>query len=318
MWQALRVALYPGVAFISCLALLFEWLDRKFVAKLQNRVGPKYAGPFGVLQPLADLVKLLSKEDIVPEGTKTFLFNICPVAAVLLLFMANSFVPTVHVEGVLEAEGDLIIILAIITLYLLTIYMAGSAVPSRYSLMGATRAAVMLLGFELPLMFSSLSVGFAAGSFELSKIVAKQFERPFIAGPHLIGFAIFLVAAQAELEKIPFDIPEAETEIVSGWLVEFSSWRLAFFRFSKDLELVLLSGLATALYLGGPIGPVIPGLEALLYPLYFLTKSISVLFLLSLLSTLFARIRLDQFIGLCWRYLIPLTLAYFLAMMWVV
>lgn len=307
-----------GVILISCLALLFEWLDRKFVAKLQNRVGPRYAGPVGVLQPFADLIKLLSKEDIVPEGTKLFLFNVCPVAAVLLIFIANSFVPTVQMEGILTAEGDLIIILALITLYLLTIYTAGSAAPNRYSLIGATRAAIMLLGFELPLMFSSLSVGFAAGSFELSKIVAKQSEKPFIAGPHLIGFIIFLIAAQAELEKLPFDIPEAETEIVSGWLVEFSSWRLAFFRFSRNLELVLLSGLATALYLGGPTGPGIPGLEVFLPPLYFFIKSIAVLFLFSLLSTLFARIRLDQFIGLCWRYLIPLALAYFIAMIWVV
>ncbi|MEM1509744.1 MAG: complex I subunit 1 family protein [Thermofilaceae archaeon] len=316
MWQVGYIVL--RVIFISGLALLFEWLDRKFVAKLQNRIGPRYTGPFGALQPFADFIKLLSKEDVVPEGTKLFLFNICPVAAVLLLFIANSLVPTVQMEGILTAEGDLIIILAVITLYLLTIYTAGSAASSRYSLMGATRAAIMLLGFELPLMFSSLSVGFAAGSFELSKIVAKQSEKPFIAGPHLIGFIIFLIAAQAELEKLPFDIPEAETEIVSGWLVEFSSWRLAFFKFSRDLELVLLSGLATALYLGGPTGPVISGLEAFLHLLYFFIKSISVLFLFSLLSTLFARIRLDQFIGLCWRYLIPLALAYFIAMIWVV
>jgi NADH-quinone oxidoreductase subunit H len=311
-----QVFVYPGILYMVALAFFLEWLDRKLVARLQNRVGPHYAGPYGLLQPLADFVKLLTKESIVPSGADGLLFTLCPVTAFIVVATAASFVPMTSTRGLLSTEGDAVAVLALITIYLLLVYTAGAASPSRYSLVGAVRAAHMLLGFELPLMLSCLGVIASAGSFKLSEIAAQGVWRVF--GLHALGFAIFLVAAEAELDRLPFDIPEAEQEIVSGWLVEYSSWRLALLRLTKDMELLLLSGLATTLFLGGPAGPAPPSAENLLYPLYFLAKTAFVVFLLSLIRASSARIRLDQFVVLCWRYLVPASFAYLALAVWVV
>lgn len=313
--KILQAFIYPGIAYMVALALFLEWLDRKFVAKLQNRVGPYYAGPGGLLQPLADFIKLLTKESIVPAGADSPLFTLCPVAAFVVVTIAASFVPMTATRGLLSTEGDAIAVLACVTVYLLLVYTAGAASSSRYSLVGAVRAAHMLLGFELPLMLSSLGVSALAGSFKLSEIAARgAWRAPWL---HIVGFAIFLIAAEAELDRLPFDIPEAEQEIVSGWLVEYSGWRLALFRLTKDMELLLLSGLAVTLFLGGPLGPAPPSAEHLLYPLYFLAKTAFVVFLLSLIRAASARIRLDQFVALCWRYLVPVSFAYLALAAWV-
>jgi len=307
--EALRAFVYPGIAYMVALALLLEWLDRKIVARLQNRVGPYYAGPHGLLQPLADLIKLLAKEDVVPLGADRILFTLSPIAAFVVVTVAAAFVPLASTSGLVSAEGDAVAVLALITIYLLLVYAAGAASPSRYSQVGAVRAAHMLLGFEIPLMLSCLGVLASAGSFRLSELAARGSVRVF--GLHAVGFAIFLIAAQAELERLPFDIPEAEQEIVSGWLVEYSSWRLALFRLARDIELLLLSGLAVTLFLGGPVGPSPPGAEPLLYPLYFIAKAALIVFLFSLVRASTARIRLDQFVTFCWRYLVPTSFAYF-------
>mgnify|MGYP000365479766 CR=1 FL=1 len=319
MWwkEVLEALLYPGVLYLSLIALLFEWIDRKLVARLQNRVGPYYAGPHGILQPLADFLKLLSKEDIVPEGTDRLLFAACPVLALVITLTAAAFLPLAAPRGLVSFDGDLVVVVSLLTLYALIVYASGIAPPSRYSLIGAERAVLMLIGFEIPLMLSCLSVALAAGSLRISDIVARQVERWYVLGPHAVAFIIYLIASQAELERVPFDIPEAETEIVAGWQVEYASWRLALFRLSRDIEMVLLSGLAAALFLGGPLGPAPPSLDWLLPPIYFLLKSAFVLALLSVLRASFARIRVDQFIAFCWRYLIPASLAYLLAVMWV-
>ena len=311
--EILEAFLYPGVLYISILALLFEWIDRKLVARFQNRVGPYYAGPHGSLQPLADFIKLLSKEDIVPANSDKLLFTMGPVLALVIPFLGTAFLPISHTDGLVSIEGDLIVVVALLTLYALIVYVSGVAPPSRYSLIGAERTVLMLVGFEIPLILSCLSAAISAGSLRISRIVEYQAGRWLLLGPHLVGFIIFLVAAQAELERIPFDLPEAEKEIVAGWQVEYASWRLAFFRLSRDVEHVLLAGLAAALFLGGPLGPAPPGFEHVLYPAYFLAKSIAVLALFSLLKASFARIRIDQFVDFCWHYLIPISLAYLMA-----
>ena len=320
MWwrEVLEALLYPGVLYLSLIALLFEWIDRKLVAKLQNRVGPYYAGPHGILQPLADFLKLVSKEDIVPRGADKMLFTACPVLALVVTLTAAAFLPLTAPRGLVSLDGDLVIVVSLLTLYALIVYASGTAPPSRYSLIGAERAVLMLIGFEIPLMLSCLSVAIAAGSLRISDIVLRQAERWYVLSPHVVAFIIFLVASQAELERVPFDIPEAETEIVAGWQVEYASWRLALFRLSRDVEMVLLSGLAAALFLGGPLGPTPPGLGWLLPPVYFLLKSALVLALLSVLRASFARIRIDQFVSFCWRYLIPASLAYLIIVVWVV
>ncbi|RLF03113.1 MAG: NADH-quinone oxidoreductase subunit H, partial [Thermoprotei archaeon] len=246
------------------------------------------------------------------------LFTACPVLALVVTLTAAAFLPLTAPRGLVSLDGDLVIVVSLLTLYALIVYASGTAPPSRYSLIGAERAVLMLIGFEIPLMLSCLSVAIAAGSLRISDIVLRQAERWYVLSPHVVAFIIFLVASQAELERVPFDIPEAETEIVAGWQVEYASWRLALFRLSRDVEMVLLSGLAAALFLGGPLGPTPPGLGWLLPPVYFLLKSALVLALLSVLRASFARIRIDQFVSFCWRYLIPASLAYLIIVVWVV
>jgi len=318
MWQeALRSLLYPGVLYIVLISLLFEWVDRKLVARFQNRVGPRYAGPFGLLQPLADILKLLSKEDIVPEGTDNLLFTASPIAALVATLVAASFLPMDGPVGLVSFDCDLVVAIALLIFCAFTVYAAGVAPPSRYSLIGAERGVLMLIGFEIPLMLACLDVARAARSLRISDIVLAQREHFYALGYHAIAFAMFLIAAQAELERIPFDIPEAETEIVAGWSVEYASWRLAFFRLARDVETAFISGLGATLFLGGPLGPAPPELSWLLYPLYFLLKSMLILALLSLLRALFARVRVDQFESICWRYLVPASIVYFVASLWV-
>ncbi|MEM1667140.1 MAG: complex I subunit 1 family protein [Thermofilaceae archaeon] len=301
--QALAYLLYTLL-----LALLLEWFDRKLIAKFQNRVGPHYTGPAGILQPLADVLKLLSKESVVPEGTDRLMFTLSPLLAFTIICTATAFVPLLGYTGLASLEGDVILVLALLTLYLLVIYTAGASSSSRFSLIGATRAALMLLGFEIPLMLSCLSVAASSGSFRISEIATQT--QPRLLGIHALGFIMYLVAAQAELDRQPFDIPEAETEIVSGWLVEYSGWRLALFRLSKDVELVLLTGLAVALFMGGGPGIPLQGLELAVATLAFLIKQLFVVFILSLIRASFGRLRIDQFIGVGWRVLIPASFLY--------
>ncbi|MEM0328937.1 MAG: complex I subunit 1 family protein, partial [Nitrososphaerota archaeon] len=287
--------------------LFYEWVDRKLYARFQNRVGPHLAGPFGLFQPIADLIKLLSKEDIVPMATDRFLFTLTPILAPALILFACMFLPVAGPSGIISFEGDLIAVIALLSIYTITVYLAGEGSNNRFAPVGAVMAAVQLLGYEIPLTLSLLSVALAAGSLSIRGIVEAQAERGlwFIAGIQAIGFAIFIIASQAEMERIPFDIPEAEQEIVAGWEVEYSGKRLALFRLSKDLELFLLSGLGAAVFLGGPIGPVMPGLEPMLYTIYFILKSIIVLAIFTLVRALFARLRIDQMVSFSWRYLMP-------------
>ncbi len=155
-----------------------------------------------------------------------------------------------------------------------------------------------------------VGVALGAGSLRISDIIAAQSSpgKWLILGPQVLGFAIFLISVQAEIEKVPFDIPEAETEIVAGWLTEFSGRKLALLRLSTNLELLYVSGLAAALYLGGPLGPIIPGFEGVLYPVYFIIKTVIVLLILSSIRALFARFRIDQMVSFCWKYLVPIAL----------
>ena len=306
----LKMLIFPGILFALSASLFYEWIDRKFYAKLQNRVGPHVAGPFGTLQPLADFIKLLSKEDIVPAAADKALFTLAPVLAPFLLLFAIMFLPIAGLSGILSFEGDLVVAVAIMSLYSVIVYVAGQASTSRFASIGAERSVLQLIGYEIPLTLSLISVALGANSLRISDIVAAQAERGFwfILGPQALGFAIFLIAAQAEMERVPFDVPEAEQEIVAGWLVEYSGRRLALFRLSKDLELFYLSGLAATAFLGGPLGPTLPGLEPVLYTVYFVIKSIVVLLLFTVIRGIFARLRIDQVLSFCWKYLVPLSI----------
>ncbi len=310
IWEILEAAIFPGALFILAVSLFYEWIDRKFYARLQNRVGPHLAGPFGILQPIADLIKLLSKENIVPAAADRFFFTFTPIMAPTLILLACMFLPIAGLSGLISFEGDLIVLIALLSIYTIIVYLAGEGSNNRLASIGATRAALQLIGYEIPLTLALLSAAISAGSLSVAGVLEAQIERGiwFIAGPQVIGFAIFVVAAQAEMERVPFDIPEAEQEIVAGWEVEYTGARLALFRLSKDLELFLLSGLGATVFLGGSAGPVISGLEPLLHAVYFILKSAVVLLIFSIVRAVFARLRIDQVISFSWRWLMPLAI----------
>ncbi|RLE73028.1 MAG: NADH-quinone oxidoreductase subunit NuoH [Thermoprotei archaeon] len=308
LYKILEMLLFPGFIFIGILSLLYEWIDRKFYAKIQNRVGPLYAGPHGILQPLADFIKLLSKEDIIPEGADKPLFTLAPILFFTVNLLLTLLLPICGAAGVISFTGDLIFLAALLTIISILVYMAGVSSSNRFAVIGAERAILQLIGYEIPFMLSIISVALTSNSLTIKDIVESQSGIWYIFGPHLLTFIIFIIAAQAELERVPFDIPEAEQEIVAGWLVEFSGKKLALFRIGRDIETLLMCGLGATLFLGGPLGPTIPGLEMVFYALYFTLKSIVILLILSTLRALFARIRIDQMLTFSWRYLIPLSL----------
>jgi len=301
--------IYPGVAFLVLLSLFYEWVDRKFVARLQNRYGPLYTGPSGILQPLADIVKLLSKEDIEPRGIDRGLFRTIPILMLAIPLLGLLLVPIAGQTALIAFEGDLIFIIFLLTVVAASVFLAGYTSANRFGAIGGVRAALQMLGYEVPLSVSLIGPAVIAGSLSISKIVEWQRHTGlWMILMQPVGFAISILCFLAELERIPFDIPEAETEIVAGWMTEYSGRKLALLRLATDVETVLACGLLTALYLGGPAAPT-PWLSIA----WFLVKSIAVLLIISNLRALFARFRIDQMISGCWKYLVPLSMLQLIA-----
>ena len=297
----IRVVILPGILLLCVLAFLCEWLDRKFVARLQKRHGPLYTGPAGILQPLADFVKLLAKEDIESTEADKPLFRITPVLLLALPLVGLFFIPIATVTGLAYFEGDLILVLFVFTLLVITIFYAGWGSADRFSIVGVMRSTIQMLAYEVPLNLALIGPALAARSLSISEIVQWQSANGrWLILSQPLGFAVALISLMSELELTPFDIPEAETEIVAGWQTEFSGRKLALIRLGEDMDLVLASSLLVALYLGGPDGPV-PGLGLL----WFLIKAVVVVFLFSNLRAVFARFRIDQMVNWCWKYLVP-------------
>jgi NADH-quinone oxidoreductase subunit H len=297
--------IFPGLAFLLALAWFYEWLDRRFFARLQNRYGPLYTGSHGLLQPLADFIKLLAKEDIEPTAVDKPLFRGVPILILALPLTALFLIPMSGVNAFVHFEGDLIFTIFIMSLLAIMAFLGGWSSTNRFSTLGGLRAAMQTLGYEVPLAIVLIGPAIVARSLSITKIVEWQVVNGiWMIALAPIGFGITILATLAELEKVPFDIPGAETEIVAGWQTEFSGRKLALMRLALDIELVLAAGLTTALFLGGPSGPIalIPSV------VWFLIKSTVVVLILSNLRALFARFKIDQMISGSWKYLVPLAI----------
>jgi len=298
------VLLAAHLLLFVLLALLYEWVDRKLVARLQNRYGPLYTGPSGILQPVADIIKLLSKEDIVPRAADRLLFTLLPILYTALPLSALFIIPVTAQTALVSFEGDLIFIMFVFTLIIIAVFLAGWSSVSRFSSVGAVRAALQMLGYDIPFTLAMIGPAVAAGTLSVSGVVEWQASRAtWFLWLQPIGFIVLLTCSLAELDLIPFDIPEAETEIVAGWFTEFSGRKLALIRLGKDLELILVASLITALYLGGPSGwwmapPIV----------WFLIKTTGVVLVISILHALFARFRIDQVVSGMWRLVVPLAI----------
>lgn len=276
--------IFPGGLFLILAGLAYEYVDRKLVARFQNRIGPRW------FQPLADLVKLLSKEEIVPQGVQRGLFYLLPLFALASALTAALYVPMVGLKPAYTFQGDLIVTIYLLSVLTLSMGLAGASTVDRFALVGATRTLTQLFSYEAPFMLALLGPAIAAQSWQIGNINEFAGQNLWMLVAQPIGFLVALVGLMGKLELPPFDAPEAETEIVAGALTEYSGRGLALFRLGKDIELVIGLTLVAAFYLGG-----------LHSPLDFILKTLGLLLVVALMQTLFARLRIDQVVGLWWR-----------------
>jgi len=268
-------------------------------------MGPTHTGRAGLLQPIADIVKLMAKEDIVPDKADKRVFTALPVVGLAVVLTAGLLLPVWNIDlaatGPISFPGDLIVLLYLLSLPTLVLFLAGWSSTNAFSIIGGTRVLTMLFGYEVPLFLAVLSPAVLAGSWRMAEIAAFYRAHPLLILPNLIGFGIALIAVQAKLERTPFDIPHAETEIVGGTFTEYSGKKLAFFRLMADVELVVAAGLLATVFLGGFGGSVLPAF------VQFVLKTLFVVFLLSVLRAVTGRIRVDQVVSLAWKWLAPLA-----------
>jgi NADH-quinone oxidoreductase subunit H len=294
--EILALLFFPGGLFVLAGGMAFEWADRKLVARLQNRVGPRW------FQPLADTVKLLAKEEIIPGGVNAYLFLGLPIVALAGALTAAIYIPLAGLAPVYSFPGDLIVAIYLLSLLTLCTGLAGSNATGAFSLVGATRTLTQLFSYEAPFLLALLGPALAAGSWQISHINAYAHDH-WLVLTQPVGFVVALIGLMGKLELPPFDAPEAETEIVAGALTEYSGRGLALFRLGKNVELMVGLTLVAAFYLGG-----------LGNPLEFFVKTLALLVGLSFLQSLMARLRIDQTVGLWWRYGALLVLAQWLVL----
>jgi NADH-quinone oxidoreductase subunit H len=302
-----RVLVFPGFTFLIFFTMFCDWVERKIEARLQNRMGPTFTGPRGILQPLADFIKLMTKEDIIPQGTKRTVFRIAPVIALTTIIFAFCFLPIdgLNIIPGSSFQGDLLFVMALVTIANFVLFLSGWSSANPYGVIGATRVLTQFLGYDIPLVILALGPAFLAGSLSLAVIASSQHIWYFALAPWT--FILFLITMQAELEKDPFDIPHAESEVVGGHETEFCGARLAFLKLSRDVQIVFGAALIVVLFLGGASGPVFIGLPTLWGALWFVLKLLVVVVISEYITTLFARLRIDQVLNVNWKVILPLS-----------
>ncbi len=310
-----RILVFPGFTFLFLLTLFCDWMERKIEARIQNRVGPMVAGPGGILQPLADFIKLLTKEDIEPRDAKKIIFKFAPLAAFAIMVFAACFIP-IDGKSVLTTgagiggfNGDLIVILTFATIANFLLFLSGWASNNPYGSIGSARVLTQFLGYDIPLFLVALAPAFLAGSLQIAAIAQIQATTllPFaILAPWAL--VLFVITMQAELEKDPFDVPHSESELVGGLETEYTGAKLAFLHLTRDIQVVFGSALVVTLFLGGPYGPVFFGPAWIWYTIWFVLKLLVVVALTEYISTVFARLRIDQVLSGNWRILLPASI----------
>lgn len=315
-WIALALlivkVLMVFVVFLTGVAYL-TWMERKVLGHMQLRHGPLNAGWFGLLQPIADGVKVLFKEDIYVESANKFLYFIAPIIAVVCTFVTFAVIPfgdTITLFGrtvplvVADINIGLLFVFAISSLNVYGIVLAGWSSNNKYSLLGGMRSSAQMISYELTMGLSVIGVLMLSGSLSMVDIVKAQKDIWFIVLQPL-GFILFLISGFAEANRSPFDLPEAESELVAGFHVEYSSLKFAFFYLSEYAHMIVMAGLVTTLFLGGWYGPF---LSNIIGPAWFFMKMVVILFLFIWVRASFPRFRYDQLMKFGWKVLLPLAL----------
>lgn len=302
------IAVFPGLFAISVL------LERKGLGRMQNRIGPNRVGPFGILQPVADGIKSLTKEDIVPESADKIVHFLAPVFLVVVVFMGYAVLPMGRNMTLVKMDSALLFYFAMGASTELSVFMAGWSSRNKYSLLGAMRAIAQMISYEVPLLMSSVAIVMITGSLSLDTIVEAQNHYSW-GLPHwyiftpwgLAGFIMFAISATAETNRSPFDLPEGESELVAGYFTEYSGFKFAEFFLGEYVGMLSISGLGTTLFLGGWSAP----LEVLNFVpswIWFFGKvMLSIMVFIWLRGTL-PRLRQDQLMNFAWKFVLPMTL----------
>ena len=284
-------------------------LERKFAARMQSRIGPYYVGPHGLLQPIADALKLMMKEDVVPAAADRWVYNLAPLAFLVPCVLIFATIPFAPGLGVADLNIGVLFFLAVSSLEIVGLFMGGWGSNNKYALLSAMRAVNQIISYDLPFIFAALVPVVLAGSLRMSTIVEAQrgafgwFVGAYgVLGP--LAFVAFLVATLAAENRVPFDILEAESELVAGFRVEYSGMKFALIQLAEYAHIIATSFLGALLFLGGWLGPG----PAALGPVWFLLKAMLIFLVVTWVRWSFVRIRVDQILAISWKLLLPATL----------
>ncbi len=317
-WQTIASILLSIAPILGVFPLLFAittWLERKGLGRIQNRLGPNRVGPFGWFQPIADGIKMLTKEDVVPRSADHLVHFLAPVVLIVPVLLAYSVLPFGKNMVAIDLDEGVLFFFAVGAATELSVFMAGWGSRNKYSVLGAMRAIAQMISYELPLVISSLTVVMLTGSLSLVTIVDRQ--APVIFGflhqwnvftPWgLAGCVLFFIAATAESNRTPFDLPEGESEIIAGYLIEYSGFKYALFFMGEYLGLFAISSLGITLFLGGWLAPF-AFLDWIPSYLWFFLKLFALICLFIWIRGTLPRLRIDQLMNFAWKFMLPMTL----------
>ncbi|MBS1190416.1 MAG: dehydrogenase (quinone) [Rhodocyclaceae bacterium] len=289
------------LAVLLTWAALLIWVERRLLALWQDRYGPNRVGPFGLLQVVADMIKILTKADWVPPFADRLVFILAPAVIVVTVLFSFAVIPVAPGIGIADLDIGLLFVLAMAALGAYSAMLAGWASNSKYALLGGLRTAAQTVSYEVFMGLSLMGVVMLAGSFDLREIVEAQRGMWFVL-PQFIGFLTFLAAGVAESHRLPLDLPEGETELVAGYHTEYSGMKFGLFFVGEYLGIILVSALIATLFFGGWLGPVLPPV------LWFLVKTSVFIALFVLLRAALPRPRYDRLMAFAWKAMLPLTL----------
>ncbi len=289
------------LAAALAVAGLLVWAERRLLARWQDRYGPNRVGPLGLLQVAADMIKIFAKEDWIPPFADRAVFVLAPAIIVVTVLLSFAVVPVAPGIGILDVNVGLLFFLAMSSLGVYSIVLAGWASNNKYALLGAMRAAAQMLSYEVFMGLSLLGVVILAGSFSLRDIVAAQRGTWFVV-PQILGFLVFSIAGLAETRRLPFDLPEAESELVAGYHTEYSGMKFGMFFVGEYMGVTLISAMISVLFFGGWLGPALPPVA------WFSLKTAAFIALFVLLRASLPRPRYDQLMACGWKAMLPLSL----------